>query len=84
MKHVDEIRGFRKLLIVAIIFMLLFFAAIGICSIVFQIYERMTQPPRVASEQIKARMKYHGASVAECDWNGVCYFYDKRGRRAKL
>jgi uncharacterized protein YneF (UPF0154 family) len=84
MKHVDEINGFKKWFIIAVLMLLLFFAAIGVFSIILQIHEYVNKPHPIASAEIKAKMKYHGASVAECDWNGVCYFYDKRGRRAKL
>lgn len=82
-KDITEINGFRKLLIIAIVFVLLFFAAIGVSSFILQIYDKMTQPPRVASKEMKRLMKYHNTSYSECDWKGQCWFY-RDGKRCRL
>jgi hypothetical protein len=45
-----------------------------------KIHEERT---RIVSSEIKAKMKYHGASVC-FEQRGVHWFYDKKGRRCRL
>lgn len=80
---VQELSRFNKLIILAILLVVLWFAVIGLCSVFFHIYERMHQPPRMATIEMKAKMKYHGIQSAECGWDDRCYFY-RDGKRIKL
>jgi len=77
--NAQELSGAKKLLIAVIILMVLW------CSIVFQIYDRIHQPSRIASPAIKARMAFHGPNyLPECDHNGKCQFMNERGQWCKL
>lgn len=75
---------YKHILAALIVLVIIWFAALGLCSIIFHVYERTHQPSRIASPKIKARMAYHGPPWAECDHNGKCKFLNEKGQWCKL
>lgn len=76
MDRLPEGSGF----VIAFILSLIFWAYIGLG--VWMYLER-TESNHIAPANIKARMKYHGVSVAYEDWNGNYYFV-RNGKRCEL
>lgn len=83
MKDIPELELWKKAVFVVVIIVIGWLAAVGLCSIIFKLHDRVNQPPRIASEETKRLMKSHGTQYSECDWSGDCYFY-RDGKRVKM
>jgi hypothetical protein len=66
--------GWRKFLLIVFLMFVAWMAAIGVLASILWVKDIFFQPAPIASERIKARMKYHGVQMAECVGD-KCFFW---------